>query len=354
MSSEKKKNEFELKDLFRRNKSTDTSSSSSSSDTSSSSSSSTSKDRYFTAKYKVQPGGYKDNDDELSTDEDDDEIYSDKAYDEVEDEILNMLVDHHIRSNLSMPPGSDVDESSKEEGEEEEEEEEEEKEIHESPTIEEIESTTDEEDQIIAEGDLESNESQQKISQEEKDFLSSFFYVPPPGIKTMKSSTKSLKSSTRSLKSSKSSLKSSNKSTPSFFSPLSSLMEATTTSPTSSEQESPIIIKRQNWFARKKFNLRVRIQKFIIPKKLIRLEDADVSSEDLCATDRSLAGYIRTGLSVCGLGIGIISKLNVSTKSLVCNYYYYYYIIIIDVVIVINKYIITLQWQLHFFYMDCY
>ncbi|KAN0050439.1 hypothetical protein ACTA71_003563 [Dictyostelium dimigraforme] len=67
-----------------------------------------------------------------------------------------------------------------------------------------------------------------------------------------------------------------------------------------------------------------KAKRYIIPPKLLmEMDDIELIREDICAIDRSLAGYARTGMAIIGLGVGLISKLGFSTSTIIVTISYF-------------------------------
>ncbi|KAM9994242.1 hypothetical protein ACTFIZ_005566 [Dictyostelium cf. discoideum] len=76
-----------------------------------------------------------------------------------------------------------------------------------------------------------------------------------------------------------------------------------------------------------------KAKRYLIPPKLLmEMDDIELIREDICAVDRSLAGYARTGMTVIGLGVGLISKLGFSTSTIIVTIAYFLFGVVLIVV----------------------
>ncbi|EGC36880.1 hypothetical protein DICPUDRAFT_150574 [Dictyostelium purpureum] len=111
---------------------------------------------------------------------------------------------------------------------------------------------------------------------------------------------------------------------------LSPRIESLPTTPILSPKKKPSTVPTPTATAPTTPNLRESIKRkaklyLIPPKLLMQMDDVEMIKEDICATDRSLAGYIRTGLSITGLGVAVLSRIGVTTKTLIVSIIFFAY-----------------------------
>ncbi|EAL61031.1 hypothetical protein DDB_G0292964 [Dictyostelium discoideum AX4] len=271
-----------------------------------------------------------------NSDDDDDEKLDDELYDEVEDDILNQLLKYtsreDLRKTLKRIKRSEISDwnDDDDDGDDENKKEAESSYDDENESDYDLSSSTGEEIPFIDEID---NKDLQDDIEQNRDVLRHSLaksIIKPPSIspptiekeeghekannydnkenKIEKKEGIELKDFSKIKKKKKSSSSSSSlKSSSSSSSLKSSLTESSIKS----------ILKKSTK------NIEKAKRYLIPPKLLMEMDDIELIREDICAVDRSLAGYSRTGMAVIGLGVGLISKLGFTTSTIIVTIAYF-------------------------------